>query len=758
MSEIVKRKKTLMKQESEKNPDEMECKFKKSVQQNNFSILALNSDSDIHVDKILQLTTTLLEDFNIKTLEELEETLRNYDFEKPINGQIIYKILKNIDQLQKFNLRHLNTRLICIFLIKLMYKKTKVEIGIKAYAYEILIRIDKNYFEEIFIYDLPYITNFKEVKVKFIIDFFRSSKKEDLFPLLFKDNRIDKFEKCINKMLAIDNLDFVYAFISYYLKNSDLEEVEKGIVLIFNALNFLLNKLADKNIEIDKKYVKQIFNYLLTKMLNRKNTKRYQIAGFLLKTNLENIIFNKKKVFKICKKLLDDKSLKIYEVSILLLSIFKNEYLVTILDNCEQNDKIIIILRYLNNLDNAVVYKKILEVKNSKHLHDLDIRINDLPLFAKVFYSFNNKSVIKFVKIDKIVISDIYTLDLALHYSKYYPNKIDEEFIASLILEDSENILRNIKLIEILNNIYQNLKLQIKQKLIDKFKGLILQSPYTKSIGLFFYKINYLIHKENFKSDYYLVIYASMNHPDFIKYFNEFVWSTNKFRSLIYILQYNLELGIVYAHKLKELLNSDIYENPNIKYNLLEFLNFLTNLLDKNLDDRLMSFYYKLILDNKNVLYKFLQQKDQSIKIQTSKLLVKSTFEKILLKEETIPRLVVFHRYDDNLQIYSDLIRNNILNIFNLRIKEYKAYRNIYDEYFLKNIFKKEKITIENFFVDENDLCLKYFVLYLNFNIVEFTSGSLFLGDHEILVRFINKIKDCTLQEKNEIFDIIDNL
>ncbi|EEQ81368.1 hypothetical protein NCER_102222, partial [Vairimorpha ceranae BRL01] len=625
------------------------------------------------------------------TLEELEETLRNYVFEKPISGQIIYKILKNIDQLQKFNLHHLNTRLICIFLIKLMYKKTKVEIGIKAYAYEILIRIDKNYFEEIFIYDLPYITNFKEVKVKFIIDFFRSSKKEDLFPLLFKDNRIDKFEKCINKMLAIDNLDFVYAFISYYLKNSDLEEVEKGIVLIFNALNFLLNKLADKNIEIDKKYVKQIFNYLLTKMLNRKNTKRYQIAGFLLKTNLENIIFNKKKVFKICKKLLDDKSLKIYEVSILLLSIFKNEYLVTILDNCEQNDKIIIILRYLNNLDNAVVYKRILEVKNSKHLHDLDIRINDLPLFAKVFYSFNNKSVIKFVKIDKIVISDIYTLDLVLHYSKYYPNKIDEEFIASLILEDSENILRNIKLIEILNNIYQNLKLQIKQKLIDKFKGLILQSPYTKSIGLFFYKINYLIHKENFKSDYYLVIYASMNHPDFIKYFNEFVWSTNKFRSLIYILQYNLELGIVYAHKLKELLNSDIYENPNIKYNLLEFLNFLTNLLDKNLDDRLMSFYYKLILDNKSVLYKFLQQKDQSIKIQTSKLLVKSTFEKILLKEETIPRLVVFHRYDDNLQIYSDLIRNNILNIFNLRIKEYKAYRNIYDEYFLKNIFKKEK-------------------------------------------------------------------
>ncbi|WUR02462.1 armadillo repeat-containing protein [Vairimorpha necatrix] len=681
---------------------------------------------------LLKISTELLNNPNLQILEEFEDCLSNFNFSIQIHGSVMYKILKNIDKIQQGKCKP-NIKIIILFLIKIMYKQTKLEIGIKSYSYELLIKNDKNHFEEIFIYDLPFISNFKDIKSKILLDFFRNQKdEEDLFNLIFKENRILNFEKIIYKLTDIKNLDFIYSFINYYLINRQREEIETGLDIIFYTFNFLLNELSKG---IEKKYIKKIFNYFLNMMLNKKNLKRYKIAGFLLKINLKNIIFNKKKVYKICKKLLEDKSIRIFEISILILSIFDNKYLIKILEDCQDLDKIRIIFKYLKFIDDPIIYKKYLE--NCKDLRNINFNIQNYPMFAKIYYNFYNKQVIKYINFKKLEITDIYTLDLALNYSKYFPNKIDEEFISSLIFEDSTNLLRNIKIIEILTNINENLTVQIKNQLIEKFKKMIWQSPYTKCIGMFFYKIDYKFSRENCKDDYILVVYAAMNHPDFLRLYSEFVWSTNKLRSLIYILQFKPEFGISYTHKLEEILNSDII---SYKYNILEFLNFLILLLDKDLEDEISDFYYKFILKFKNIFYNFLKVQDISIKIQVYKFLYKCVIEKILLKEEVIPLLVIFYKYDECLDIYRDLIIKNIFYIFNLRILEYKKYSVFYDEYFLRNIFKNKKIKVDE---DYKDL-IEYYVIYINFGEIEI------FQDREDLLEKIKKIKkeDFFLQDK----------
>jgi hypothetical protein len=732
-------------------------------------------------------TCEILQNSNLDLVEKLDEYVKKVNFSSSIDGVLMLEILKNLDMGLKEGVLKYNTKVLVPFLIKLMYKKTKLELGIKMFAYEIVKKFDKSCFEEMLIYDLPYISNFKEIKVKFLLDYFYNNKispvdgkETNIFYLIFKDNRISKFEKIIRKCISTENLEFIYSFIDYYLENCQSDDIENGISILFEIFDFILshinhfkiihNEDTSKNLEIEKKYIKLVFNYFLNIMTVKTNKKRYRIANFLLRINLKNIVFNKKKVFKICKKLLKDNSIRIFEVAICILSIFNDEYLIGLMENTGDGDQLRVIFKYLKNIDNAIVYKKFLEVKNAPNTRDINIKINDIGLFSKIFYNFYNKEVAQYLEFNDLEVYDIYTLDLILHYSKYFPDKINEDYIASLILDDDTNILRNIKIIEILTNVHYNIQSSLKNNLLEKFKKLVLQNPYTKSIGQYLYK-NSFYNIGMPKSDYKLVIMGSCNHPDYLKYFNEFCWSVNKERSLIYILQYKPELAIIYKHKLDEILlrfsenSSDQKKvdtnNLIYKYNLLEFLNLLTNILDQEYEDKIINFYFKFIMSHKNILYNFLKSKDLSIKIQSYKLILKCTNNKILIKEESVPQLVVYYKYDNNLIIYKDVLAHNILNILNDRIIEYKKYKKVYDEYFIQNITKVTKIDTSkliNSLLDGNeteDIYLRFYILYLNTDINKL-EDNLFLEDNEILLYFRRKLCGNRLANINDVFSIKD--
>lgn len=164
-------------------------------------------------------------------------------------------------------------------------------------------------------------------------------------------------------------------------------------------------------------------------------------------------------------------------------------------------------------------------------------------------------------------------------------------------------------------------------------------------------------------------------------------------------------------------------------------------------------------MTHKDTFYNYPKVQDLSLKIQSYKLILKATNHKILLKEESVPLLIIYYKYDNNLLIYKNTIKNTILNIFNKRITEYINFNSIYDVYFILNILKVCKINIfelVNSLQDNQDnIVIRYYILSLNLEQKDL-EDILLLKDNELLLYFIEKIKGCKLKDKNEIFSIHD--
>lgn len=624
-------------------------------------------------ETLLQISSSLfnvIKSPSITNIELLEASLKS-----PIeyfSSTLLLEILQNLDQCFVYNI---NKEIIKTFLIKLIYEKTNIDNCVKLYAYTLMEKITS----KIDIKILPYVS--KIIQEKIII---KNIENIDIYK--------KKYFVIFRKLKVYNNIEFIVKYLELFI-NSYNSTYNFQISLEY--FEFILQYYDSKLLEI----LKKTFNFFLDIILNKKNKSRFIIAKFLIKINLKSVIFNKEKILKICKKFLYDKN-TIYELAIKLMKEIDID-ISQELKNVQDLKKIKIIFRYVKN-QNELVYKKYLELKNYPFSREVTIDINDIKTFSKVFYTFHNKNVIKFIYIDMSNITEItnlYILDLLVYYSKYHANSINKNFISSLLFS-SDNILFTRKLIMILINIkYYNIKI------FEYLKSLIKTPSYTKIIGKYFYESKNI---KIFDEDD-IVVLASLNHQKFFKKFENVPWDKYKERALIYNLEFNPELGLTYSKNLEKILTNDDY------LNILEFLNFLIFFLDMEYEDNVYNFYMKFIIKNKHKIYDFVKLKNESIRISAFKLIIKCTDSKILIKEESIPFMVLHYKYDDSLFLYREILKNNIIDLIRNRIKIYKNERMLYDKYFIKNINTNVKFyNIFDSIEDQYELLLAHYILYIN--------------------------------------------
>lgn len=340
---------------------------------------------------------------SITNIEELETYLKS-----PIDclsSSQLLEILQNLDKCLNLNI---NKEIIHAFLIKLIYEETKIDNCVKLYAFSLLEKISS----KININILPYVS--KIIQEKIITKNIENVE-------IYKKKYFNIFRKLKNH----NNTDFIVKYLELFMSSYD---PSYNIQITLEYFEFILHYYDSKLLDI----LKKTFNFFLDIVLNKKNKSRFIISKFLIKIDLKCVIFNRRKVLKISKKFLQDKN-TIYELAIKLMNEVDQDISQELI-NLQDLKKIKIIFKYLKS-HNEIIYKKYLELKNYPFSRDVNIYVNDINLFSKVFYTFFNKTVIKYIDLDMsriTEISNIYILDMLVYYSKYHPGSINKNFIASL--------------------------------------------------------------------------------------------------------------------------------------------------------------------------------------------------------------------------------------------------------------------------------------------------------------------------------------
>jgi hypothetical protein len=683
--------------------------------------LARNNSSSIEIVELFDLALR-------KSLKALENDLDKLD--KILIGEFLANLNQNF-----VGVMNLNHEAIFDFLIQCMKKKCKIEISSKLLTFSVMQKMmeNENGRDKIVEHVLVSLNELNggrsNLRSRFLLLCYEkgwfSLPMEEVFMLLI-DQTEDQYQ-CFEDMMinlsfkmreCTTSLLFVLNFIKFFIESKNEKGFSVFLRLYKEIVNFYVNAALKEDSSLCKKYfdldrisdvykyhTRKAFLFCLEILTKKAHLKRTHVARSLLKMNLGKIIsFQRKKILKIAKGLIKSEHESIFEVGIVIISKLKEALLIEVLDSLTDIRKKKIVFSHFNSSKSEIVYHLYLELLLSENTSDIEFVIKDKQTLSKVFYTFQTKEVSKYLDLEDLKVKDIYSAELALWYSKYHPDKIDNIQLSSFFFNSAEdfkvskNINFYVKLIGILNNVHTFLSVSLKRKIITAFKDLLFYAPYTKEIGGFLSKVgcnNFAIAS---KTDYLLVVLAACDHQNFKNAFLESQWSSLKERALVYILSHQPEYGLNYKWKLIEILQGN---DTLTRLDLLRFLNetFLSSFPEKFGDD-LANFYFSFVDENQEIFFELIRRgckinlesrendskidlMDKSVSLQTSHLIYTALRNKCLLPEKAIP---IFLACSPTIPGDIFQFENVILNNLNLILK----MRNPNDD-FLFDLFKKTK-------------------------------------------------------------------
>ncbi|ADM11781.2 uncharacterized protein Eint_070160 [Encephalitozoon intestinalis ATCC 50506] len=397
------------------------------------------------------------------------------------------------------------------------------------------------------------------------------------------------------------------------------------------------------------------FVILLLRIIDQKEHKsRIKAAKVLCGIQLHGMAIGRKmflKILRIARKYMEDRRVTIMKGVINIIGQFdlaalakEMQRIHSILAKKEMFDKV------KDSFQTETCYRAYIDLLSNKDTRDIEYRIEDIKLLARIFYSYENKSVCKFMRITVFSIEDVFVAEFAALYSEFHPNSIDEVYAASILLDSREEITRgkNVlfynNVLRILMNLRSRFSSELRRRLVVFLRKLVFYSPYTRNAGMLINLLGYGGIEFPRRTDYFVAILGSCGSPYMRDYFPGYSWSPNKELGLVYNLRFDPAFGTAYKWKLEEIL-SRMNCSLDGKEALVcaELLLFLSETIELNEGAKSYTLAFELVANNSNFIVWGAKSNCISVSKEANVLLKKATKAGAILPHISIP--IVFSYY-----------------------------------------------------------------------------------------------------------------
>ncbi|KAF9764966.1 hypothetical protein NGRA_0117 [Nosema granulosis] len=674
------------------------CLKEKKWNRNIFSILYLNI-----LTRNQSTNLEIMELFDVVLKRTMDCLGREMD---KIDKSLLNESLKTLNRfLEQENTLELNIENIIRFLIRCMQKICKIEPSSKLLAFSALKKFmedekRRSMIVEQILYDFHLLSSGRvHLGSKFLLmayekKYFNFSISELFNMLLNESDQLLQYTEDIFVHIVSNIRQNKYAslFCLSFIKNFIEEQgTERGFGIFLRVYKEIVNsqqnskqidgQLIDDNTlnsfckevfglgnisDVYKYYTRKAFLFCLDVISKKTHPKRTTVAKNLLKMDLSNILlFCRKRLIKTAKTLIKSDNVNIFEVGVVILAHLQNSYLIDQIEVLNDRQKKKIVFERLKSSECEIIYSLYLELLSSEDTREIEFVVGDFKKLAKAFCHFHSKEVCKYLEMEFFKVEDIYTAELALWYSKYYPSKIDAVHVVSFFLKSdrqfliSKNINFYVKLIGILSNLTGELNYSLKRKMVSILKDLLFYTPYTKEIGIFFNKIECNKFVVSSKTEYVLVVLAACNHSDFKNRFLESPWSDTKDRALVYMLSHQPTYGEIYKWRLIEILKG------GDSLTILDLLRFLGEVfVCERFEEEISNFYFSFIDENQELFFNLMKSEAKCVSVQSGNLIYTAIKNKCLLAETAIPCFLSYtYSIPVDIYHYEHVILKNINQI-----------------------------------------------------------------------------------------------
>ncbi|AFN83267.1 hypothetical protein EROM_070160 [Encephalitozoon romaleae SJ-2008] len=633
--------------------------------------------------------------FSMSAVEMVEEFLklgseRITEYLNKEEERCLVSILQEICVYIKENILGCNRESIRMFLFGVFLKQSRAIDTTKIFAFEVYIRagLALQYEEfEFIIHEMDSLDTFNIGEMNFrdyvVLCIYRHTVFQGSEIIQEKHNSFisilaEKFYPCLPDGISLINystpcsrilcVSLAFQYLRMLSENNQKLDSKLLIVFLENMVGILRrNEYSSEEIACFKcifkglkpsvaifRLIKSFVVLLLRILGRRKHESRVKAAKVLSKIQLHGIVMEKKiawKILRAARKYIEDKRITVVKAAVNIIG----QIDIKALENEMQRSQSISVKRIIfdkikDGLQTEACYKTYIDLLGNKDTRDVEYKIEDIGLLAKVFHSYEDKNICRFMKINIHSIEDVFVADLAALYSRFCPDSIDEVYAASILLNSTEEIVkgRNVpfynNILKALVNLKSRFSSELKQRLVMFLRKLVFYNPYTRNAGMLINILGYMGMRFPRRTDYFLAILGSCGSPLMRDYFSEYPWSSNKELGLVYNLRFDPSFGAVYKWKLEEIM-SRMEGGLDGKEAVVctELLLFLSESIELSVSTNAYTLAFEVVAKNCSFITYGAKSKCTSVSKEACILLKKATKAGAILPHVSIP--VIFSYY-----------------------------------------------------------------------------------------------------------------
>lgn len=336
-----------------------------------------------------------------------------------------------------------------------------------------------------------------------------------------------------------------------------------------------------------------------------------------------------------------------------------------------------------NEMQSEECYRAYIELLNSGFANDIAYEIKEVNIFARVFHALGRKRVCKLLEIRINDVRDVYVAELAVCYSKERPEKFDVVGVSSVLLDSGEEIVKSKNVVfynyilRILMNIHYKMAFELRRRVFLFLKKLVFYGPYTKNAGMLINRLGYAGMEIQRRTDYFLAILGACGSIFLREYLCDYTWTINKELGLVYSLQFDPELGVMYKWKIDEILSRVCNRLEGKEATVcIELLVFLRESIEE--EGKCFEFAFDIVANNCNTVICGAKNTNQDVCRESCMLLSAGIIARATIPHVCIP--VVFQWLpvsSEIVQVYFATVVSTIGSIIDGKICRFKEEGNI---------------------------------------------------------------------------------
>ncbi|WEL38963.1 importin [Encephalitozoon hellem] len=679
--------------------------------------------------------------FSMSAVEIVEEFLKlgseriTDDLDKREQGVLI-SILQEICVYVKENILGCNRESICMFLFRIFLRQSRAIDTTKIFAFEVYIQTDLALPDrdlEAIVHEMDSLDTFDVGGMNFrdhvILCIYRRmvlqgpyviEKKHESFVDILSE-KFSSYHPSETSLISHPTpcsriLCVSLAFRYLKMLGEDRQNLDSKLLSLFleNMVGILRkNEYSEEEITCFRCVFRSLrpsaticriirsFVVLLLRILDsKKHESRMKAAKVLCSIQLDGMVIGKKiawRILKIARKHVEDKRITVVRGVVNIIGQINIKALESGMQRLQSSSiKKIIFDKIKDSLQTEACYRAYIDLLGNKDTRDVEYKIEDIRLLAKVFYSYEDKNICRFMKISIPSIEDVFVAELAALYSKFYPDSVDEVYAASVLLNSAEEIVKSKNVpfynnvLKVLMNLKPRFSSELKQRLAVFLRKLVFYSPYTRNAGMLINILGYAEMRFPRRTDYFVAILGSCGSPWMRDYFSEYPWSLNKELGLVYNLRFDPDFGVVYKWKLEEILSrmeSGLEEREAAV--CTEFLSFLSEAIELSAATRAYALAFETLAKNCSFIVHGAKSGHTNVSKEACILLKKATKAGAILPHVSIPVIfschlvspeMVFAYFETTLSTMQEAIENKRRMFKEKRkIAEFRMVSDIYN-------------------------------------------------------------------------------